>query len=97
MAGEEASTVTVPADPATSMAPQEMSSNIAKVQPQEQIATEGDDGFPSTAKVIGIMFCVYGIMFLGGLVCARPSCSTRTRSLTMLGPHNCVDSNSRDN
>ena len=92
MAGAEASTVAVTADSATSMAPQEISPNVNKVQPQEQIATQGEDGFPSTAKVIGIMFCVNGIMFRGGLVGAHPNCSTRTWSLTMLGPHSRVDS-----
>ena len=68
MAGAEANTVAVTADPATSMAPQETNSDVDKVQPQEQIATQGKDGFPFTAKVMGIMFFVYSTMFLDGLI-----------------------------
>lgn len=92
MAGGEASSVAVTADPATSMAPQEISLSVRRGPASGAYRNTRRRLVPFTAKVVGIMFCVYGIMFLGGLVGAHPSDSTRTWSLTMLGPHNRVDS-----
>lgn len=96
MAGEESSAAAVAADPATSTAPLEIDPNVEKTHSQEDVATQGEDEFPSTTKVIGIMSCVYGIMFLGGLVRTHPTRPSRTQGLTVLGPYNCIDSNSRD-
>lgn len=100
MARAKASVAAVAADPVISTAPLEINPDVEKAQPLEKVTAQGEDGedvFPSTAKVLGIMSCVYGIMFLGGLVRIRHSRVTHTQGLTMLGPHNCSNSNSGDN
>ncbi|MDI1488100.1 MAG: hypothetical protein OHK93_007374 [Ramalina farinacea] len=78
MSREEASVVSAATDTVNANAPVDSSPSVEKAQPA--VAIPAQDEFPGTAKVISIMTCVYGIMFLGGL--DRTIVSTATPAIT---------------
>ncbi|MCJ1430989.1 hypothetical protein MMC27_000339 [Xylographa pallens] len=82
MDGAKASANTVTADPITSIAvaPVELNADVEKAQSLKKVTSQDENGFPSTIKAIGIMSCVYGIMFLGGL--DRTIVATATPAIT---------------
>ena len=77
MTREEASVTEAATDSVNGKMPMDISSSVEKAH---TVATPAQDEFPRTAKVISIMFCVYGIMFLGGL--DRTIVSTATPAIT---------------
>lgn len=80
MAGDTASAAAVVPDPAATTEPSQIQPDVEEAQAVEKATRQDEDEFPSLKKAFSIMFCVYGIMFLGML--DRTIVATATPAIT---------------